>query len=149
MNIKTGDIIMVKDSTLLARLIGYFTKSEYVHCAIVYDVMCSEIYVGEIDWSYSFKIREINYDNYDLYRYVGELDTEKCMNAICNMKGFKYDYLDIFRILFKLPLKYTPKTVICSESIYYIYMMMGIKLTDKLVPLPYDLIERELLIRII
>lgn len=140
-DIKTGDIIFVKDNSLLAKIIMYITKSQYVHCGIVYDVNQYGVWIAEINYSYSFSIRKMEYTNYEVYRCREPINEIKIKETIRDMVGLKYDFRDIFRIVFGLPMKYTPKRVICSESVMYVYESLGIKLTDKKVPTPEDLVS--------
>lgn len=152
-NIQIGDIIACYSNRgIISRLIGLITRSKYSHTAIVYDIYddCNTIVVGEIDWKYQYKICEMeySYNEFDVYRCKEPIRTHKLQHQILVHSGERYDFADIFRILFKLPRRYTPKRVICSEVIDMIYRDSGVSLEVTNCPTPEELIKSSKLFKV-
>lgn len=134
---KTGDLIFVKPTNLTGRLIAWFGRSEYSHVGIC----LNDHEIAEINLGYTFNIRPNTYTSYDLYRCIDHFDENDMINVIYGKIGLNYDILDIIKILFKLPLKNTPRKMICSEVVFYCYQLLGIELCKQKVPTPQNLID--------
>lgn len=148
---KLGDILALKNTTtLIGKLIKYFTKSSYSHiCVYIGNGIAIEAdgYVGKINY------RDINdyKNNLDIYTcdMTGEQRKIICKYAISQI-GQKYDYMLIFvlflRKIFKLKIRFKDsKSDICSELCNDAYLKANMRLIKKRYPSPQDVVSSPLL----
>ena len=151
-----GDIICVKGTSLISKLIKRATKSEYSHCAIV--ISTEPCQIVEIDYKYHLKINAIHYTYYDVFRCENisntQLDTIK--NYLMSSLGAQYDFLQLFtqwlNILVKaFPIVNSPIRFLCSEVIDRAYQKAGRDLAPEAVEgnvTPADLSRSKLLFKV-
>lgn len=132
----TGDLIFVKPTNVMGKLVAFFGGSKYCHVGILTD----DFKIAEINLGYEFNIRPMTYTSYDTYRVIGDFSASDLMMVINNKIGMKYDLLDIFRIFFNFQAS-TPNKVICSEVVNQCFCLLGIELSNKKIPSPQDLID--------
>ncbi|NWF49970.1 MAG: hypothetical protein HXY49_05465 [Ignavibacteriaceae bacterium] len=120
LNLQPGDLILFSHTRLFDRLVRWFTKSEFSHAGIVYELGEKKIKVGEA-WGSGFGIRT---------RYVSELPKCKIRRAKVELKDVKriqrkyigkpYDRLNIIGLVIhsltgkKLFVR-SVKKITCSE----------------------------------
>lgn len=147
---KFGDLIFVKGNNFFSKCVKWRTNSKYSHVGFVID----EFHIAEINWYYGFKIRHIKYNknNFDVYRYKYELthrqkqEMKKYIHSCLNQK---YDFREIFRILFSTKnLKDNKNKIVCSEILYDIFKSCDIELNQKEYSSPQDLINGKLLYKL-
>lgn len=152
MELKTGDIIACyANRGLVSRIIGWFTASNYSHLGIIYDVWdCGCVIIGEINGTYTYTVREITYKEgqYDVYRYIGDIDKQKIQHQVMRLGGTRYSWLDIIKIALKLPRQYTPKRLICSEAVAEIYTQAGYDLEIPFTPTPEEVVKSKCLYKV-
>ena len=132
----TGDLIFVKPTNVMGKLVAFFGGSKYCHVGI----LVNDSQIAEINLGYTFDIRHITYTSYDIYRVTDDFDANELMSVIWGKVGLKYDAMDILRILFKLKSVNVNK-VICSEVVNQCFGLLGIQLSNKKIPTPQDLID--------
>lgn len=140
----TGDLIFVKPTNAMGKLVAFFSGSKYCHVGI----LVNEHEIAEINIGYKFGIRPMTYTSYDVYRVKEEFNKFELMNIVLGKIGMRYDVLDILRILFNFQVS-TPNKVICSEVTNECFSLLGIQLSNKKIPSPQDLIDGGKLERVI
>ncbi|RNB72190.1 hypothetical protein [Brevibacillus panacihumi] len=134
MDLKRFDLLFVRGSSPLARLIQWVTRSPYSHVAIVLD----ELHVAETDWRFPLQRNHNNYPpwQYDVYRYRGELTAAQAavMTEFIHAHiGTPYDFLQTVTnglyLLTGLPIRDAPNRMNCSETVDRMFSSAGISLT--------------------
>jgi uncharacterized protein YycO len=139
MILEVGDIVLVKPSGLLARIISFLTKSDYSHTAIVFDP--EEGLIMDTDWvATNLSLLKIyNQRGYDIFRLkegLSENNKQKVKKWIIDNIGVPYDYLQLFSFTnrFVLGIKKIinlPDKYICSEMADRMYQSIGIDLVPE------------------
>lgn len=158
MQLVVGDMIFYKSNTLMGKIIGRLTKSEYSHVAM---------YVGdnkivEADRFIKSRITDFVVEDKKLVkimRYKHQLTNEQRTEILVNLDnvvGLTYDYLTIFYLFLKLAFSVdTTNTVndlnkfICSELVDYVYYTVGVDLVPDVEThsvTPADLVKSPMLI---
>lgn len=133
----TGDLIFVKPTNVMGKLVAFFGGSKYCHVGILVD----DSHIAEINLGYEFNIRPMTYTSYDVYRVTDPFEANQLMNVIWGKIGMQYDVFDIFRVLFNFRFCATPKKAICSEIVNQCFGLLGIQLSKEKIPTPQDLID--------
>lgn len=123
--IQPGDIIFVKGTGLISRLVRFFDgRGEFSHVAIA----ISPTEILESNWNMKSKIVPMSYleDEYVIIRLADMTQEEKgrLREAAESLEGVIYDYLQIISILFKGRLN-NPRYLICSELVYLMLLRIG------------------------
>lgn len=127
---KAGDIIFVKGNPPLANLVRWFDKGEFSHVGIA----VSETHILEADWYIRTRIREMNYENYEVVDLgLNDEQRDELVHAGIDMIGKWYDYPQIlwyvlkrFAIVKGTANKFnSPNNLICSELIFYLLFVVG------------------------
>lgn len=134
MNKNCCNLLFYKGESCISKLIMYFTKSNYSHCALVYD----DIHIYEADIFKPVNINHISYksSNYDIYKFANITEQQKSkIVEYLNIKlQSKYDWLYIitrwFNILFGTKILNNKQRFTCDELIYDAFLFAGIKLID-------------------
>jgi cell wall-associated NlpC family hydrolase len=135
MDMKHGDLIFVRGTDTISRIIEWLTSSKYSHVAM---------YIGNGEVIEAQRLRSVGlaplseYDGkYDVYTCPTLTDDQRkqIIEYARSMGGIKYDYLDIARLflrcVFRLELPIDdPTRIICSELIVKAYSKAGIKLVQ-------------------
>lgn len=117
MNLQTGDVIFVKPSSFIGRLVILFDRGKFSHVCIA----VSDTHILETDFFTNARIVPFEYKNYEIIRLKLTDEQKSEIPKIAEkLKGIKYDYLliiwymikDIFNL--KKPWK-LPHHEICSE----------------------------------
>ncbi|MBG9942859.1 hypothetical protein ABE237_27870 [Brevibacillus formosus] len=155
MNLKRFDLLFIRGSSPLARLIQGVTYSPYSHVAIVLD----EHHIAETDWRFPLQWNHNNYPpgQIDVYRYREEIESwkaEAMTGFIQNHIGTPYDFWQTITnglyLLTGLPIRDAPNRLNCSETVDRMFAAAGINLTsDELgKATPADLVKSSHLQRI-
>ena len=123
--IQPGDIIFVRGTGLISRLIRFFDgRGEFSHVVIA----ISETEIIESNWNMKSKIVEMHYleEDYEIIRLADMSQEEKdnLRHVAESLEGKLYDYFQILAILFKSRLN-NPRYLICSELVYLILFEIG------------------------
>lgn len=140
MRLEVGDIILVKPYSLISRIIAFFTKSDYSHTAIVYDID-DPVLIIDTDWIYT-KIRPLKYyedKGYNVYRVKEGLNKEDKLVIKQLMRhnlDKQYDYIQLISYLNRLVFKVNkivnnPDKFVCSEMVDFFYNNIGIDLVSR------------------
>lgn len=131
--IEKGDLILLKNDSILSRIIKFFSKSEYSHVAVYLE----DGFVIESDWggvqiSHLRKYKSVEYDVY----YHAKMDKDKAemlTQWMLGQVGSRYDYGGIFGILLN-KLGLTKKnhwddkaSYWCCELVADAYLNVGLK----------------------
>ncbi|MGG4440494.1 hypothetical protein [Brevibacillus fortis] len=134
MNLKRFDLLFVRGSSPLARLIQGVTNSPYSHVAIVLD----EYHIAETDWRFPLQWNHNSYPpkQIDVYRYRGELESwqEEAMTGFIRKHiGTPYDFWQTntngLYLLTGVPIQDAPDRINCSETVDGMFAAAGINLT--------------------
>lgn len=123
--IQAGDIIFVKGTGLISRLVRFFDgRGQFSHVAIA----ISDTEIIETNWNMRSKILPMYYseDEYELIR-LQDLEPQHLDNLrpiAESLQGTLYDYMQILAILFRSRLN-NPRYLICSELVYLILFEIG------------------------
>ncbi|MBM7584051.1 uncharacterized protein YycO [Bacillus pakistanensis] len=132
MELQTGDLLFIRGDFLKSPLIKWFLNSKYSHVAMVYDSTT----ICEVDTDKKMEIIPNPYQEFDVYRYIGNLtleqqaDMQKFLKEKCKTSE-GYDWWRILSILLKRYFKtnlviHQPNRYICSEIIDKAYQHIGI-----------------------
>lgn len=145
---RCGDIIFCTGkNNIMSKLIKFFTKSNYTHCAIVLD----NKHLYHINYNQPANITHIIYpkEEYEVYRPKDKFNHDKFHDFISSNIGNKYDLIEILEIIFNKDKKDKSYNYICSSLIYEAFKYSGLELCDKSYALtPFDLIKSGKLRRI-
>ena len=147
--IQKGDIILVKNTKLISRIIRWFTKSVYSHAAIAID----DIHVYETNYNEKSHIKHIDWvkGTYDIYRVKPnvEFDPEQIVQFIKSHLNNNYDLGEIMKIVLHINTKDDDGKYICSMLVRDAFKAQGIDLTPGIeIPSPIDLSESKLLYKV-
>lgn len=151
MKMQCGDIFFVKNTTFISRLIRWFTKSQYSHCGIF--VSNDGIHLYHTEFNMGLKLTHLMYpsEKMEVYRVAGEYNHDKLHEFIQKNIGNKYDFGEIFKVIFSCKKKETDSEYICSNLIFEAYKYAGLDLFDgemDRIPTPRDISESKYLVRI-
>jgi len=137
MEIKLGDILLVRNYGLLGLLIRKVTKSKYNHCCIY---VGNDILVDTDFWGVRYR-RLSAYDKipHKIIRVTGagRKIALKIIKYARKLTGKRYSILSIFRIKNNLGKSYN-----CSQMVNSVYAKYGIILSDKFIKVTPADIER-------
>lgn len=146
---RSGDIILVKNNRLLSRIIKWFTKSEYSHAGVLID----QWHMYDTNYNTRSKIRHIDYpkSKYDIYRLKPgiKFDNKQFKKFIHDHIDNRYDFGEIFKIVFRRNTKDDDGKYICSMLVREAFREQGIDLTPGVeIPTPEDLRRSNLLYKV-
>lgn len=138
MEIKSGDIILVKGQSISAAFIRWFTKSEYTHVGIAID----ENLIFEVDMFKKLGLYPNTHKEFDVYRYSKGLNRKQLKRmkkyAIAKAKThIGYDWLKILHFAIKRFFPSFPEFLemhqheICSEIVDLVYHAVGVDLVPE------------------
>lgn len=108
MTLQSGDVIFVRGSSLLSKLIRYFDGGEFTHVAIVID----DKHVLDSQYPLGVRIRHFRFADYEAVRLPIDVETAK------KYIGYKYDFKQFFWYAFRVgKIWNTPNQFICSELV--------------------------------
>lgn len=114
---KAGDLVFVRGTSLISRLIRLFDKGEFSHVAVA----VSETEIIEINWNMKSKIVPFHYDNYEIVDLKLTDSERKHVSAYSKgLTGIWYDYTQILGYLIMNNKFNNPRYLICSELAYTI-----------------------------
>lgn len=133
-----GDVIFVKGTGLVSRMIRFVTGGEWSHCAIFLD----DNTLLETEWS--TKCRIINIEDTDYLEKEHEVisipltqEQKELLQVVTYMTlGKKYDFWLILKLLIKCLFrtkikKNSYETLVCSELVGYVLLSLGIFTYDE------------------
>lgn len=110
---RAGDIIFVRGTSLLSRIIRFFDKGRYSHVAIA----VSDTEILEAQYFTRSRIVKNYHEDYDIFDIgLSELQRSQVAWMSKNMTGKWYDYKQILGYIFKRPWD-NPNNMICSELV--------------------------------
>ncbi|MBD1378958.1 C40 family peptidase [Metabacillus arenae] len=137
MDLKIGDILLVRGDGFISPLIKRFLDSEYSHVAIALE----NGKICEVDLNVKMKIIDNPYFEYEVFRYKEGLNNEQMqkINAFLRKKCKSSIGYDWWRILSLMIKKYTkleliihhPNRYVCSEIVDQAYQYIGIDLVPE------------------
>lgn len=112
---KCGDVVLVRNNTIISRLVQWFTNSDYSHCGISLD----DTHIYDINYNIKSGIRHIPYtsDMCDIYRPKFDFDEDKFKEFILKNIGNRYDFIEILKIIFRINRPDEDKEYICSTLV--------------------------------
>ncbi|MDQ0976604.1 hypothetical protein QFZ31_006656 [Neobacillus niacini] len=118
---KAGDIIFVRGTGIISRLVRFFDKGKFSHVAIA----VSDTHVIEADWYMRSNIVEFHYEDYEIVS-LNLTDNQRQHIPLTAIKyeGKMYDYIQVLGYIFKSRLN-NPRHLICSELVYNILSEVG------------------------
>lgn len=128
-----GDVIFVKGTGLVSRMIRFVTKGKWSHCAI----FLNEDTILETEWSTKCRIININDTDYlekehEIVNVQLNEEQENLLKVISYMSlGKKYDFWLIFKLFIKSVFglkvnKNSYEKLVCSELVGYVLLSLGI-----------------------
>ena len=151
MKLQCFDILLIKRKSLVGRIIMWVTKSPYSHAALVIDSnhiidtgAFRPLKISHMSW------RLTEFDGYRFLFGLKEEEKEEIIKFYQKNLNSKYDFLEIFAVVFKklFPLNNKEK-FICSSIIHESFNSAGIKICNKDgVVTPADLSRSYVLTRI-
>jgi cell wall-associated NlpC family hydrolase len=119
--LKAGDIVFVRGTGLIARLVRLFDKGKFSHVAIA----VNENEVIESNWYMKSKIVRFHYEDYEVIRLNLTDGQRQCIPVIASkLEGRMYDYFQVIGYIFNSRLN-NPRHLICSELVYNILSEVG------------------------
>jgi hypothetical protein len=126
---KTGDVVFVRGTSLLSKLISWFDRGEFSHVAIV---VSNE---GEVlEAEYTTKVRKVPF-TYKSYKVVNlHLTAEEALivsSLVPLFEGKRYDFFHALLLWIKMVFGFStgkfnsPKKLICTELVAYILIQLG------------------------
>lgn len=123
---RTGDLVFIKGRSPISKLILYFDKGKWSHCAVA--VSDTEI----IEAQYFTRVKISKLEKYEEYEVVPmnlfPFEQEKIIAISRTLEGQWYDYRQImYHVLknaFKVdkgPFWNNPNALICSELVYILF----------------------------
>ncbi|MGL5329086.1 MAG: YiiX/YebB-like N1pC/P60 family cysteine hydrolase [Peptostreptococcaceae bacterium] len=147
---KCGDIFLIKNDTFISKLIRWFTRSQYSHCGLC--ISDDGIHLWHTEFNMGLRLTHLMYpsDKMEVYRVNVSYDHEKLYDFILANIGNKYDFMEIFKVIFRCKKAETDSEYICSELIRAAYRHVGIELVDESINVctPKDIAESKYLTRI-
>lgn len=138
MIVMVGDVLFVKGTGLVSKMIQWVTGGKWSHCAIFLD----ENTLLETEWS--TKCRIINIEDTDYLTKEHEVipikltkDQEELLKVVTYMTlGKKYDFWMIFKLFLKSIFgwkvkKHSYDTLVCSELVGYVLLSLGVFTYDE------------------
>lgn len=120
---ETGDIIFVRNNSIISKIIRFFDKGRFSHCAIA--ISKDRL----IEAQYNIKVSESKntYPNYEVLK-MNMTDKQKkdLLVAIKKYKGKRYDYLLAFSMSTKWLRIDNDDYLICSELVEDVLKDIGI-----------------------
>ena len=133
-----GDVLFVKGTGLVSRMIRFVTGGEWSHCAIFLD----DNTLLETEWS--TKCRIINIEDTDYLEKEHKIvrvplteDQKDLLQVVTYMSlGKKYDFWLIFKLFIKCLFGFKVKknsyeTLVCSELVGYVLLSLGVFTYDE------------------
>lgn len=123
---KAGDVVFVRGTSLISKIIRFFDKGEFSHVAIA----VNETEVIEINWNIKSEIVPFYYKDYEIVRLdLTEYQRDQILPIARSLEGRWYDYLQILGFFFNGKFN-DPRKFICSELVYIILSKVRF-ITDK------------------
>jgi hypothetical protein len=120
-NMKSGDIVFVRGTSLIAKIVRFFDKGRFSHVAIA----VNEHEVIETNWNMKSKIVKFHYEDYEVVHLNLTDFQRQCIPVIAKkLEGRQYDYLQVIGYIFNSRLN-NPRHLICSELVYNILSEVG------------------------
>lgn len=118
---RAGDIVFVRGTSLISKLVRMIDKGEFSHVAIA----VSDTQVIEANWYMRSKIVTFHYEDFEIVR-LNLTDNQVTQIPLVAKKfeGKMYDYLQVLSYLFKGRIN-NPRHLICSELVYNILSEVG------------------------
>lgn len=125
---KAGDIVFVRGTSIISKIIRLFDKGKFSHVAIA----ISETHVIETNWNMRSKIVEFYYEDYEVVS-LALTDSQRQRVPVIASKfvGKWYDYIQVIGYIFNSRLN-NPRHLICSELVYNILSEVGYINDEKL-----------------
>lgn len=118
---KAGDIVFVRGTSLISRIVRFFDRGQFSHVAIA----VSDNEVLESNWNMKSKIVEFHYDDYEIVTLDLTYVQIQSVPAIARqLEGRWYDYLQVLSYVFDGRLN-NPRHLICSEVVYNVLSKVG------------------------
>lgn len=118
---KAGDVIFVRGTSFISRIVRFFDKGEFSHVAIA----VSDYYVIETNWNMKSRIVPFHYEDFELIELnLTEYQRWRVPVIAKKYEGRMYDYLQVIGYIFKSRLN-NPRHLICSELVYNILSEVG------------------------
>lgn len=130
---RAGDVLFVRGTSLLSKLVRLVDKGAYSHVAIA----LSSTHILEAQYYTKSRICPIYFEDYDIVR-IELTDNERMslVNNSINLVGEWYDYRQaasyLLRMMFKKGVTNSPNFAICSEIIATLLVGQGVLSSDKL-----------------
>lgn len=125
---KAGDIVFVRGTSLISKLVRLFDNGEFSHVAIA----VSDSEVIETNWNMKSKIVKFHYKDYEIITLnLTEVQRQRVPVIARSLEGKWYDYLQVISYIFKSRLN-NPRHLICSELVYNILSEVGYVNDDSL-----------------
>lgn len=119
--VRAGDIIFVRGTSFISKLVRLFDGGSYSHVAIA----VSSSHVIETNWYMKSKIVEFNYEDYDIVSLaLTDSQRQQVPLVASKLEGIMYDYQLILGYIFKRQLN-NPRHLICSELVYLLLHRIG------------------------
>ncbi|MCY8256442.1 hypothetical protein MOC12_21020 [Bacillus spizizenii] len=140
---KAGDVIFVRGTSFVSRLVRFFDKGQFSHVAIA----VSETHVIETNWNMTSKIVPFHYEDYESVELKLTDFQRRCVPVIARRyEGRMYDYIQVIGYIFKSRLN-NPRHLICSELVYNILSEVGYVRDERLRDITpnelYELLNRK------
>lgn len=124
---KAGDIVFVRGTSIISKIVRFFDKGKFSHVAIA----VNENEVIESNWNMRSKIVKFHYKDYELtHLNLTDLQRQRIPVIAKKYEGKWYDYLQVISYIFTSRLN-NPRHLICSELVYNILSEVGY-VNDKL-----------------
>lgn len=118
---RSGDVIFVRGTSLISRLILFFDKGNFSHVAIA----VSDNEVIETNWNMKSKIVKFHYTDYEVVLTSLTGVQRKYIPIVARgYEGRLYDYIQVIGLIFRSRLN-SPRQLICSELVYNILTEVG------------------------
>lgn len=129
--IKTGDIIFVRGTSIISKIIRFFDKGKFSHVCIA----ISDTHILEAQYFKKVSIKPFYYGRKQIEIIDLEMDEEQKRKAISvglSLTGIWYDYIQLFYYVFKKIFKLNgrnflnnPNNLICSELVNQLLLATG------------------------
>jgi hypothetical protein len=131
---KSGDIIFVRDNSLISKLIRLIDHGKFSHVAIA----VSDSDILEAQYNTKTRITPFYFTDYEIVDLgLSDEKMKRVAELAPKLVGYKYDFLEIVTIFVrnvfdrKFRIFNSPKAYICSELVEFVLSDIGVIPKDK------------------
>lgn len=128
MGLKVGDIVFVRGSSFVSKVVRYFDKGEFSHVAVA----VSDTHIIEAEWDTKSVIKPIEYKKYEVISLnLTDEQKDRLIKKAIQLTGRWYDYPQLLNYIFGQSRWGSTKNLICSEIVYILLLEIGIDVGDR------------------